>query len=324
MPSSWDFEALFFGALSAVASLFFHAAVLALFLSSPSAPPRRADVVIELLSGAPPAADPGVPDATEGPTFEEQPQGADDDAADDDVPALDLPEEQRSGGFRDRLRRRDVRFRQDMAARARRVAALERFVAERQRAGADGDDAGSREGEAVYACGAYDKGTAVAVTAARPMARYADVVPMGLFPEGYLEEVVQIAREGGPLLGRFEMALPRREVIVLLDEPAGAVFALGRRDARCVVGFSWAREVFPLSFRSMPAHYIDARDDVREVLVDVKLHADATFTLQVVEGDALGFTSGSLYDREAVSRNLQQRALGARVIQDLFGALFGG
>lgn len=324
MSSSSDFEARFFGALSGVASLFFHAAVLVLFLSSPSAPPRTADVVIEIVSEPPTEKEGAASAVLEAPSHDGLP-------ANHKLPAQkalpfddELPSAKGAGGFREELRRRDVRFQKDMAVRARRVAALERFYEERERASQERDDAGAGEGERVYACGARDKGAVVAVTAARPMTRYADVVPVGLFPPSYLEEVVQIAREGGPSLGRFEMALPAHEVVVQLDTPAGGVFALGRRDARCVVGFSWARAVFPLTFRSMPARYIGADDDVREVLVDVKLYADASFTLKVLEGDELGFTRGTLYDHEAVSRNLQQRALGARVIRDFFGALFGG
>ena len=75
-------------------------------------------------------------------------------------------------------------------------------------------------------------------------------------------QVTQVKRARGPPLGRVEMALPLVEVVVSLDSPPGAVFAIGRRDVRCLVGFAWTREVFPLTFRSLPARYVDENDVV--------------------------------------------------------------
>lgn len=308
-----DFEARFFAALGALASLLLHAAVLLVLLTGrfddePTEPP----LVVEIVAGR------AAPDheasalAGEPPPPRRSQQEREGSALPSDdarAPATD---------YRERLRRRERAFQRDMAVRRARVAALERFLAER-----DDGAAAESAGDEVRVCGAHDAGEPVAVRAARSMARYADLTPVGLFPPRYLDEVVQVAREGDAL-GRIEMALPAREVIVQLDEPNGAVFAVGRRDARCLVGFSWSRDVFPLRFRGLPARYVDADDQVRELVMDVVLHVDATFEVTVVSGDELPFTTGTLYDRDAVARNLTQRATGARVVRDFLGALLGG
>ncbi len=328
-----DFEARFFAALGALASLLLHAALLLLFLASaadePTPPPR---VVVEIVRDPPvhdalgtraqPESAP-LPPAVPLPMPPEPPSSA--DVADEASPAPRAPaSRQQSEGFRELLRRREADFQRDMALRRRRVAALERFLAEPGTATSTDPSASERAADEVHACGARGPGDVVAIRAHKPMARYADVVPVGLFPPRYLDRVLQVRREGGRSLGFLEMALPPNEVIIQLDQPAGAVFAVGRRDARCLVGFSWGAKVFPLRFRSLPARYVGPDDEVREVLMDVVLHKDGSFDVSVQDGDALPFTTGILYDQRAVARNLQQRATGARLVRDVLGALFGG
>lgn len=310
MHPDGDFEVRFFAALGALASLLLHAAVLLVFLTGrtsdePTPPPLTVEIVRERTR----APDEGSPPAPDTPP---PPAPASDERVPDDEDAL-AP----ATDYRERLRRREQAFQRDMAVRDERVATLERFLAERDPVPA------ATDGDAVSLCDATSSGERVLVRGARSMARYADLTPVGLFPPRYLDEVAQIARDGDRL-GRIEMALPTREVVVQLDHPAGAVFAVGRRDARCLVGFSWSRDVFPLRFRNLPTRYIDADDRVRELVMDVVLHVDATFEVTVVSGDELPFTKGALYDQHAVARNLQQRATGARVVRDFLGALLGG
>lgn len=308
-----DFESRFFAALAGLGSLLLHAIALLLFLSGSHDEPARNDVVLEIVRAPPASAESAAPTEREGAPLSLPPplEAPAEMSADEETGA--------GGGYRERLRRREALFEKDMELRRRRVALLEQHHASAAR------DGGVRSGaEQVHACGAHDPGDVVPVVSARPMTRYADVVPVGLFPPRYLDEVVQVRREGGGSLGRVEMALPPRDVVIQLDAPSGAIFAVGRRDVSCLVGFSWSREVFPLHFRGLPARYVGPDDVVREVLMDVVLHEDASFDVTVRDGDALGFTSGVLYDRDAVARNLEQRATGARLVRDFLGALFGG
>lgn len=331
-----DFEARFFAALAALASLLVHAVGLVLFVSEHKAAPPP-PLVVEIMSepfetrpapeaaaeeAAAPLEEP--PASTDEPHDVESNEGNEGNEGNESNEGNegDEGEPLSPRDYRERLRQRERAFERDMAIRRERVAALERFLQERQ-----GDEAPAPSppgsDEAVFMCGPKDAKEPVVITAARSMARYADLTPAGLFPARYLDEVLQVAREG-EALGRIEMALPRREVIVQLDEPEGGLFLVGRRDARCLVGFSWSRTVFPLRFRGLPARYIGADEVVRELVMDVVLHVDATFELTVVSGDALPFTRGTLYDREGVARNLEQRATGARMVRDFLGALLGG
>lgn len=338
-----DFEARFFAALAALASLLVHVALLLLLAPGTQDAPPSPPLVVELVSapredelGRAPAEGDAVSErapeegALEESAFDESPFDeshlAHTDAPSRTASSLDegsatVP----STDYRQRLRARESAFARDMAVRRARVAALERFLDQQETQRGPGASASARgeTSDTVFLCGARDVGAPVAITAARSMARYADLTPVGLFPPRYLDEVAQVGRDKATL-GRIEMALPAREVIVQLDEPEGAVFAVGRRDARCLVGFSWSRDVFPLRFRNLPARYVAADDSVRELVMDVVLHMDASFELTVVSGDELSFSRGVLYDREAVARNLEQRATGARVVRDFLGALFGG
>lgn len=221
--------------------------------------------------------------------------------------------------FRERLRVREAAFDEAQREREQRVVALERWR--------EGQPAQAAEGEPpVAVCGAAGAERAARVLEHKSLGRYAHFAPTGLFPRRYLEDAVQVfSREGGgPPLGRIEIALPAELTLVQLDEPKGAVFALGREDARCLVGMSWGERVFPLTFTRVPARYVDDSDRVVPVLIDVTLGADGRFTLRQRGGEPLAIEGGALYDREAVARNLKGRAAGAQIVRQVFGALFGG
>lgn len=293
-------------------SVVMHAFVLALLIFA-DAPPEREVVRIEVYATAPPAAakvssvDEGAPpeptDAPLAPAAAAVPPSA------DDAPR----------GYREVLAERERSFDLAMAARADRLAALERW---RDTSGpATADDV------EVRLCGARELGTVLVVTREKDMGRYASFVPTGLFPRAYTAGMTQVlGRRSGPrALGRYEFALPARAATVQLDDPSGTLFSIGRDDARCLIGFSWhPDDIFPLRFSHVPARFVDNSDRVAEVQLDVEVFADGTFTVHVREGDALPFARATLYDQKTVARNLSQHATSARVMKGLVESLFGG
>jgi hypothetical protein len=314
-------------AIGAAVSLFVHIVVLVVLVLSPDLA-RRDEETIEFMPLPPEPTD--APDAPPRPELDRDP---------DDLP--DLPELTPSDGppspnalvlppraplpspeeegltFRERLRRRDALFERDVQDRAARTAALARWRARHPAAGPS---------ESVHACRAKERGPAVRVIRSKNLDRYVDFIPTGLFPPRYargMAQVIERKRDGVAPLGHLEFAMPPREVPIPMDIPEGSIFAVGRPDARCIIGFSWTDEVFPMTFKGIPARYVDRADNVYEVLIEVKVHKDGTFRVRVEDGDPLPFTKGALYDHVNVSKKMRSQATGARVVRDVVGAIVG-
>jgi hypothetical protein len=305
------FESRLVRALALVASGVLHAALLIAVFAT-DLPPAQVEIPIEMIELPARAPDDGAP------------RDGDDEPA-QDVTALpapptadDLPGGERPRHYREILRERERAFEAAMQARAQRLAALDGWRASSSRA--------RREVPEVRACGAHDRGALVATEREREMERYSGFVPTGLFPSRYtagMTQVVARKRAGLKRLGMLEFALPPRTTPVQLDDPAGTLFALGRDDARCLIGMSWDDEaVFPIRFTRVPARYVDGADKVYEVRLDVDVFVDGTFALTNVEGDALPLSGGALFDQKTVARNLAQHAVGAQVVRGLVETLF--
>lgn len=305
----FELEAVLLAGLCAVASLLVH--VLLFVVIGGPAPREPTRLLVELR--APAAA---LPAAASSPTAPAPLLAAapEEHDVDGEKELIASPRDRRA-----LLRKRDAAFVRDMQVRAQRIAALRRHEAS---LAGPGPQPTVTTDPPLRRCDDENEED-IAVEGARSMAVYADLTPVGLFPPRYLERVWQVQRTSSRRLGFIEMALPAEELVVQLDEPRDAVFVIGHRDMRCLVGFSWSPEIFPLTFRGIPARFIDADDVITEVAIDVSLQGDASFEVTQVRGPPLPFTRGALYDRNTVARNLQQRAMGARVLRDFLGALFG-
>lgn len=303
------FDAALLRFVAVMASATLHGVVLAALLFA-EPPPEREVVRVEIVS-PPPAAPAGDDDET---TLEPPPPAAEPTAPPTaPAPATDAPR-----NYREVLAERERAFAADMEARAQRLSALDVWR--------DTDGPADSEEVAVRLCGARALERPLRVTRERDMSRYASFVPTGLFPTAYTAGMTQvIERDGGRALGRLEFALPARAATVQLDDPKGTIFSVGREDARCLIGLSWdPEEVFPLRFTHVPARWIALDDRVHEVLLDVQVLVDGSFTFDVRGGDALPFDRGVLYDQKTVARNLAQHAAGARVVHGVMESLFGG
>ena len=250
------------------------------------------------------------------------------------VPAVDNPDSAR------RLAELEQRRAERAAERARRRA--ER--AARRRAALDKGAGGKKGGappsgewktgtpDAVYLCGAEDRGTELYVTRTRPLDEWIPIVPTVFagFPTrpgimGYLDDVQLIqARDRSKIrrIGFVELALPNDVMQIELEEPHGVRLAFGRLDGRCLIGFKYGSQLFPVVLLRTPARVIDKQNNSVSALINVTVFKDATVEISAADGTELPFTRGRIKNARAIQANIQdhyEAARLARSIADLFG-----
>lgn len=241
-----------------------------------------------------------------------------------------------------RLAALEKRRAERLAERARRLAERDaRRAARRARAGAGGERGGAPDSgewrtgtpEASWLCTAVDRGTELHVTKERPLSEWVAVVPTVLAGfvtrpglGGYLDDIKQvISRDRRQLprrIGFVEMSLPNDVLQIELEEPRGVRIAVGRLDARCLVGFKYASGLFPFSIMRAPVRIIDAQNNTVHALVDVTFFKDAWLDISSADGTVLPFKRGRLKNGESIKRNIQDHYEAARLakgIAELFG-----
>lgn len=245
--------------------------------------------------------------------------------------------------------------------RAERLAARERRLAEREarraarlaeaaakagaKAGAGGEKGGApdsgdwRTGKpsAVYLCSATGKGDEVRVSKSRPISEWVTIVPTALAGfstrpalGGYLGGIQQVVgrdRTVGPRrIGFVEMSLPNDVLQIDLEEPRGVRIAVGRLDARCLIGFKYAQGLFPFSVVRAPVRLIDGQNNSVSALVDVTFFKDASLEMVAADGTALPFRRARLKNAQGIASNIRDHYEAARLakgIADLFGIKLG-
>lgn len=245
--------------------------------------------------------------------------------------------------------------------RAERLAARERRLAEREarraarlaeaaakagaKAGAGGEKGGApdsgdwRTGKpsAVYLCSATGKGDEVRVSKSRPISEWVTIVPTALAGfstrpalGGYLGGIQQVVgrdRTVGPRrIGFVEMSLPNDVLQIDLEEPRGVRIAVGRLDARCLIGFKYAQGLFPFSVVRAPVRLIDGQNNSVSALVDVTFFKDASLEIVAADGTALPFRRARLKNAQGITNNIRDHYEAARLakgIADLFGIKLG-
>lgn len=304
-------------------------------------------------SPAPPVPDkPPDPDATA-----PDPDKVADPAKDEPVEDIDEPDEpppEESAPRIDlnkdaaqRLAELEKRRAERMAERMKRRAALEAARAARRaaRGGAGGEKGGAPDTgewktgkpEAVWLCNAGDRGTELHVTKERPLSEWVSIVPTVLTgfvtrPNlgGYLERTKQVIgrdRTQNPRrIGFVEVSLPTDVLQIELEEPRGVRIAVGRLDARCLVGFKYAQGLFPFSIARAPVRIIDGENNSVSALVDVTFYKDVSLEIRSVDGTVLPFTRGRLKNGKDIEHNIRDHYEAARLakgIADLFGISLG-
>jgi hypothetical protein len=234
------------------------------------------------------------------------------------------------------------------AMQARRAAAIAAREAKRAQQGTDGSggvkggapDTGewkTGKPDAVYMCNADDKGEELHVTRARPMSEWIAIVPTVLAgfdtrPDlgGYLNRMQQISiRDRNQLpkrIGWVELALPNDVLQLPLEEPHGVKIAVGRLDAKCLVGFKYAGTLFPFTIQRAPVRIIDAMNNTVNALVDVTFYKDVSMEITSVDGTPLPFKRARLKNGNAIQKNIEDHYEAARLaksIADLFGINLG-
>lgn len=183
--------------------------------------------------------------------------------------------------------------------------------------------------DAIYACTAHALGDEVQIRQQRPLSEWVTVVPTVLVPFDtrpglgeYIEGVSQIVsrkHRGVKRAGPVEFALPAEVLQMELDAPRGVRIAIGRLDGRCMVGFRYSRQLFPLTLHRVPVRIIDHQNRTAEALVDVTLFKDGSFELAHKDGDALPFDGGRLKNAESIKSTIENHYAAARALKEMAG-----
>lgn len=240
---------------------------------------------------------------------------------------------------RKREERRLERERRRAEREARRAA---RLAAQQEAGGKKGgappaSDYKTGKPDAVYMCNANDKGTELKVSKQRGIHDWITIVPtvLGGFETrpslgSYVDDVAQIitrSREVTPArLGFVELALPNEVLQIELEEPRGVRIAVGRLDAKCLIGFKYASKLFPFSVARAPVRIIDKQNNSVSALVDVTFFKDASLEITSADGTQLPFKKARLKNGNDIQRNIQDHYEAARLakgIAEVFGIQVG-
>lgn len=191
--------------------------------------------------------------------------------------------------------------------------------------------------DAVYLCNATDKGHELQVTKQRGIHDWITIIPTVLAgfetrPSlgRYVDDIAQVigrTRDVGPKrLGFVELALPNEVLQIELEDPRGVRIAVGRLDAKCLVGFKYASKLFPFSITRAPVRIIDNQNNSVAALVDVTFFKDASLEITSADGATLPFKKARLKNANDIKRNIQDHYEAARLakgIAEVFGIEVG-
>lgn len=231
---------------------------------------------------------------------------------------------------------REKRRAEREARRAARLAAAEAAGGKKGGAPPAGDYKTGKP-DAVYLCNASDRGTELKVSKARGINDWITIIPTVLTgfqtrPSlgSYVDDVAQVITRNRDVepkrLGFVELSLPNDVLQIELEEPRGVRLAVGRLDARCLVGFKYASRLFPFSIARAPVRIIDKQNNTVTALVDVTFFKDASIEITSADGTPLPFKRARLKNGNDIQRNIQDHYEAARLakgIADVFGIQIG-
>jgi hypothetical protein len=191
--------------------------------------------------------------------------------------------------------------------------------------------------DALYLCNATDRGVELQVVKQRGIHDWITIVPtvlagfetrpsLGRYVDG-VTQIISRSRDVGPKrLGFVELSLPNEVLQIELEDPRGVRIAVGRLDAKCLVGFKYASKLFPFSIARAPVRIIDNQNNSVAALVDVTFFKDASLEITSADGTVLPFKKARLKNANDIKRNIQDHYEAARLakgIADAFGIQIG-
>ncbi len=290
-----------------------------------------------------PAA-PDTPDEQAEPDAPNEPDAPDEpvepDAPDEPAEPVESPTPVTQDDLAKRIAERDARRAEWMAERAKRLA--ERAAkgnaareAAKEKAGkkkGGAPESGNTEGDPdlVYLCNATDKGEGFTPRTERPISAWMTIVPTAFahiegrpsvlsYVEGMKQVYVPRKR-----IGLIDFSAPDKVLQLPLDKPAGTTIAIGRLDARCLIGLKYRSRLFPIELKRLPVRIIDRNNNTVSALVNIFIYKDAS--IDVVPFDKnqppLPFKAGALKNSKAIARNIEDHFQAAR-LANAFAELFG-
>jgi outer membrane biosynthesis protein TonB len=214
---------------------------------------------------------------------------------------------------------------------ARRQAAREKAArAARQAGGAP--EGGNTEGtpELVHLCTATDKGQSYQPRTERPISSWMTIVPTAF---AHFDSRPNLADYLGRMnqvyvpkkrIGIVDFAAPAEVMQLTLEQPAGTRIAIGRLDARCLIGLRYRPRLFPIELKRLPARIINSRNGSVAALINVTIYKDASIDIAPFDASQppLPFTSGRLKNAKQIERNIEDHFQAVR-LANAFAELFG-
>ena len=182
----------------------------------------------------------------------------------------------------------------------------------------------------MYLCTATDKGEKLRVRTERPLTSWVPIVPTvfahfdtrpGL--DGWLRRTSQVYVPR-KRIGLMDFASPPEVMQIKLEEPRGVTIAVGRLDARCLVGLNYRPKLFPFKLSRVPARIVDKQNHTIAALVNITIFKDATLEIEPFNADqpSLPFRKGALQNSKAIARNIEDHYQAVRIANQ-FAELFG-
>ncbi len=213
---------------------------------------------------------------------------------------------------------------------ARRKAAREAREAARAKKGGAPESGKPGDPDAVYFCTATDKGEMVQPRTMRSITSWMSIVPtvfahfdsrpgMSSYVGG-LDQVIVPKRR----IGFIDVAAPADVLSLPLDVPTGGRIAIGRLDARCVMGLKYRPRLFPIQLMRVPARIMKGNTSVA-ALVNINIYKDASIDIELhkdAEAVTLPYTKGYLKNSKAIARNIDDHFQAVR-LANAFAELFG-
>lgn len=170
------------------------------------------------------------------------------------------------------------------------------------------------EPDAIYRCSARGLEEKIRVRVQRPFNEWVTVIPtVALAFDArpnlldYFGQTIHVVSRDKRQLSRVgpgELGIPATLLRLPLEQPSGVTVLLGRPEGRCLVGFRWTKDLFPITLHRVPARFVDRARHTVDALVDVEFHADATFKVTARDGTRLPVRKGRLKNAGAIAANI--------------------
>jgi hypothetical protein len=284
------------------------------------ATPEPVEATPEPVEATPEPAEPSPPEPSPSPAVDTTPPTTDADLA----ARIKEREDAREAWLAERRKRLAERS-------ARRQAAREKAEREQRRRGG-APEAGNEQGTPalVHLCTATDKGPSFQPRTERPISSWMTIVPTVF---AHFETRPNLADYLGRMnqvyvpkkrLGIVDFAAPAEVLQLTLEQPAGTRIAVGRLDARCLIGLRYRPKLFPIELKRLPVRIVGSKNETVAALVNITIYKDASLDVEPFDESQppLPFRSGRLKNASQIARNIEDHFQALR-LANAFAELFG-